>query len=137
VDNIDNIELGFLDNGVYIIKDWEIVDRKYYHDEEQDKYNLDEMLQVIDARQPFSEQLGEILTSIEVPTNEVKVGDTVYVEKYSDRYAKHTIVGFGKDIMIDGESVLNIPFTDEYDEYNINSYIRTKTIRIKKERNRN
>jgi hypothetical protein len=32
------------DNGVYVVKDWEIVDREYLHGDEQQHYNFDEMV---------------------------------------------------------------------------------------------
>lgn len=47
------------DNGVYIIKDWEIVGREYFEGEEQQHHDLLEMLLEIDKRQPEHMQLGE------------------------------------------------------------------------------
>lgn len=48
------------DNGVYIIGDnWEIVDRQYFHSNEQNNYDLLEMLIEIDSCQPQREQLGK------------------------------------------------------------------------------
>ena len=32
------------DNGVYVVKDWEIVDREYLNGDEQQHYNFDEMV---------------------------------------------------------------------------------------------
>lgn len=46
------------DNGVYIIKNWEIVGRKYFKRTEQHQYDLYEMLCDIDDCQPVNEQLG-------------------------------------------------------------------------------
>ena len=46
------------DNGVYIIKDWEIIDRKYMNRAEQNEYDLLEFLKEIDDAQPESEQIG-------------------------------------------------------------------------------
>ena len=45
------------DNGMYIIKGWEIVGRKYHEGPEQNEYDLLDMLIEIDANQP--RQLGE------------------------------------------------------------------------------
>lgn len=47
------------DNGVYVIRNWEIVDRKYFSGVEQREYDLKEMLLEIDGCQPEKEQLGE------------------------------------------------------------------------------
>lgn len=45
-------------NGVYVIKNWEIVDRKYFDKVEQHSYDLYEMLCGIDEAQPKKMQLG-------------------------------------------------------------------------------
>ena len=47
------------DNGVYIIKGWEIVGRQYFEGREQRTYDLLEMLVDIDEAQPKAMQLGE------------------------------------------------------------------------------
>lgn len=46
------------DNGVYLIKDWEIKGRNFFEGEEQTEYSLVEMLQEIDKKQPENERLG-------------------------------------------------------------------------------
>jgi hypothetical protein len=48
----------WMDNGTYIIEDWNIVDRKYYDRAEQNNYDLVEMLLDIDKAQPPQERLG-------------------------------------------------------------------------------
>ena len=45
------------DNGVYIIKGWEIVGREYFEGEEQRYHDLLEMLEEIDDNQPEGERL--------------------------------------------------------------------------------
>ena len=45
------------DNGVYIIADWKIVDRKYFKGGEQDHHDLLDMLLEINDAQPDKEQL--------------------------------------------------------------------------------
>jgi len=35
------------DNGTYVVKDWEIVDREHYHGLEQQRFSLDEMVSEI------------------------------------------------------------------------------------------
>jgi hypothetical protein len=47
------------DNGVYLIKDWEIVGRDYFKGQEQKEYSLVGMLNHIDKCQPADMQLGE------------------------------------------------------------------------------
>ena len=59
VDKCCNLDCNNWDNGVYIIKDWEIVDRKYFNGSEQDSYNLMDMLIEINKAQPIREQLSE------------------------------------------------------------------------------
>lgn len=45
-------------NGTYLIEDWEIVGREYFDGEEQDAYQLEEMLIDIDRAQPIDQQVG-------------------------------------------------------------------------------
>ena len=59
VDVVNRLDCDNWDNGVYIIDGWKIVDRKYFEGEEQDTYDLMEMLLSIDERQPEEEQLGK------------------------------------------------------------------------------
>jgi len=47
------------DNGVYIIKNWEIVDREFFTGEEQQSCSLEDMLIGINEAQPPKEQLNE------------------------------------------------------------------------------
>lgn len=57
IDVANKLDYDNWDNGTYIIKDWEIVDRMYLHRREQDVYSLMDMLLSIDERQP--KPLGE------------------------------------------------------------------------------
>lgn len=47
------------DNGTYIIKKWEIINRFHYNGEEQNGHDLLNMLLEIDSHQPVGEQIGE------------------------------------------------------------------------------
>ena len=38
------------DNGVYVVKDWEIVDREYHHGLEQQEYDFNEMVSEIRSK---------------------------------------------------------------------------------------
>ena len=69
-----------LDNGTYIIADWEIVGRAYFEGREQNEYNLNEMLMDIDDAQPIHSQLGkDFFKAKEINTTSLEVGDVVYV----------------------------------------------------------
>ncbi len=57
IDTLDNLDDNNGDNGMYIIKDWEIVGRKYFEGKEQNYYSLSEMLKEIDKKQPIDEQM--------------------------------------------------------------------------------
>lgn len=59
IDTCNHLDCNNYDNGVYIIKDWEIIGRKYFDGCEQDVHSLLEMLIEIDAAQPLKTQLGK------------------------------------------------------------------------------
>lgn len=52
IDRYENLDTDNGDNGVYIIRDWEIVGREYHKGKEQDVYPLEKMLEEIKLRQP-------------------------------------------------------------------------------------
>ena len=58
INTCNNLDCDNYDNGVYIIRNWQIVDRKYFNGEEQDNYDLFDMVCNIDECQPTREQLG-------------------------------------------------------------------------------
>lgn len=57
IDRYDKLDTDNGDNGVYIIKDWQIVGREFYDGPEQDSYTLEEALPLINLSQPEDEQL--------------------------------------------------------------------------------
>jgi hypothetical protein len=57
IDRCCNLDCDNYDNGTYIIKGWNIVDRKYFNGIEQNNYDLAEMLLEINEKQPQKEQL--------------------------------------------------------------------------------
>lgn len=67
IDKCCNLDCDNYDNGVYIIKDWEIVGRKYHTGREQQEYDLYGMLTDINESQPEGERLPD-----EVIKNAVK-----------------------------------------------------------------
>ena len=134
------ISKTYSDHGIYIVNDWEIIERKNYHYNEQKEYDLNEMLLEIDQSQPKELQLGEkFLKSDIVLTSDLKIGDMVY--KYDNlrcTYDELTVIGIGVNEYQNGTNVLNIPYVNKYngcgDGYNdnINNYILDKEIRKNK-----
>jgi hypothetical protein len=59
IDEYDRLDTDNGDNGVYIIKNWEIVGRKYHSGLEQDDHEPLDMLIAIDETQPTIEQIGK------------------------------------------------------------------------------
>ena len=59
IDTCDRLDCDNFDNGVYIIKGWEIVGRQYHHGGEQSGYDLLGMLEAINEAQPQKEQLTQ------------------------------------------------------------------------------
>lgn len=138
IDNFTKDAGEWQDNGTYIIEGWKIVGRKCWDDawNEQNEYDLTEMLLEIDNCQPVKEQLRRtfILSDI-VPTSELKIGDRVYVSKYDGEYILCTVLGFGAGEMHNGRNVKGIPYVDLYDHdgdytWNVNNYIFTETVRV-------
>lgn len=114
VDRCCNLDCDNWDNGVYVIENWEIVDRQYHDGHEQQVYDLQEMLIEIDEAQPAKMQLGKMfLTAPVVPTAELNVGDHVWVGHFGT-YELHEVVGIGEDRMVNGRNVKGIPFVDLY-----------------------
>ena len=61
IDVYDRLDKDNGDNGVYIIENWEIVDRLYFEGTEQQNYSLYDFLIDINNKQPESEKLNEAL----------------------------------------------------------------------------
>ena len=59
IDVRSKLDCNNWDNGVYIIKDWEIVDRQFHSGPEQSSYDLAEMMVDINNSMPKEEQLEE------------------------------------------------------------------------------
>lgn len=133
IDIISNLDCENGDNGVYIIKDWEIVDRKFCDKEYPSNYTVDEMVKAIDEKMPEGMQLGEYLNAEEVPVEDIKLGDIVYMNRW-DGIKKGIVIGFGTTDWLNGTNVMNMPYTDIFPmnghpENNINNYLRDKTVR--------
>ena len=144
IDTLDHLDCDNGDNGVYIIENWEIVGREYFgfvYDDgkevvraEQNYYDRVEMLQAIDEAQP--QPIGkEFFEAEEVPTKDLKLGDTVYVQNWDGEYKKLTVKGFGDDRYCNGYNINGKPFVDACENGmldNCNNYILKDTaIRVK------
>jgi hypothetical protein len=63
IDKFEKLDYDNWNNGTYIIKNWEIIDRQYIHSdddyefEEQQEYDLKDMLLDINDHQPTHDQL--------------------------------------------------------------------------------
>lgn len=125
---------GCGDNGVYVVKGWEIVGREDFKGSEQKEHDLQDMLKAIDKAQPISQQLGDFLNAEEVPTNTIKIGDQVYIQELDETYKKYEVIGIGKDEYRNGHKALNIPYVNKYNHngdysWNCNNYIWNETVK--------
>lgn len=141
IDIVSRLDCNNFDNGVYIIKDWEIIDRKFFEGREQDQYDLKEMLLEIDKSMPENAQLGEeFISAEEIEPSNLKIGDKVFIQEIGGNFTQCEVVGFGEDKLVNGTNVNGIPYVNHYgrkckgeDEdysWNINNYIRTETVRV-------
>lgn len=55
----NELDCNNYDNGVYIIDGWNIIGREFYDGPEQQEYELLDMLEAIDEKQPAFMQLGK------------------------------------------------------------------------------
>lgn len=130
------------DNGIYVIRGWEIVDRIGGPAREQTGHDLKEMLLSIDEAQPERQRLGEFLNGDWVKPNELKIGDEVFAQIYvrGEGFVWKTfpVIGIGEDKVVNGRNVKGVPYIAKlcsdgcpYD-MNINNYI-TETVRVKRD----
>ena len=132
IDKVQNLDCKNHDNGVYLIRDWKIVGRRYFSGPEQNDYDLKEMVISIDKAQPESEQIGsDFFNATVMKREDLAVGMRVFVRHpYSEKYETCTVVGFGKDMMVNGTNVKGLPRVNLYDsdacpgERNINNYLQ-------------
>jgi hypothetical protein len=64
IDLYEKLDTDNDDNGVYIIENWEIVDREFAPYYEQQTYSLLEMLEEINTKMPKDEQIENIIDLI-------------------------------------------------------------------------
>lgn len=99
IDIASRLDCDNWDNGVYVIKGWEIVGRKFFDGrKEQDHYNMFDMLYEIDSAQPKAEQLGkQFWTAEELPIEAIDIGDKVFIGDWNGTYSLEEIVGYNND----------------------------------------
>lgn len=121
----------WIDNGIYVVKGWEIV-RRIGGCTSREGYDLDDMLQAIDVKQPLEERLGDFLDAEEVDASEIKVGDIVFVQNVRGNYEKHKVVGIGDNVIVNGRNVEGIPYVDKWGNgpNNPNNYLRGKVRKV-------
>lgn len=59
IDLCTNLDCDNFDNGVYIIKEWQIIGRQFMKSGEQNIYKIKDMLMAINNSQPLKEQLEQ------------------------------------------------------------------------------
>lgn len=124
IDTLWYLDCDNYDNGVYIIDGWEIVDRRYFSGEEQNEYDLNEMLEVIDKAMPVEERIGDFLKA--KVTDEVKIGDKIVRIDWNGQIEKAEVEGFGDNDIVNGRDVNGVPYVNLYGEdhaHNINNYL--------------
>lgn len=130
IDIAKHLDCDNYDNGVYIIDGWEIVGRLYQKHGEQNHYKLKEMLLDIDKSMPEKDQLGEdYLNAEEVPVEDIKIGDKVYLPYDSPR-EPYEVIGYGQGV-VNGSTITGIPYVSKYSTddpaSNINNYLARET----------
>ncbi len=136
IDTIWNLDRDNGDNGVYIIEGWKIVDRYHFDGQEQDSYDLNEMMIDIDGSMPTDEQIGTFLKGKEVMIDELAIGDEVVWIDWSGKVNINKVIGYGIDRFVNGQNVEGIPYMDVYERDdpadNINNYLYKKDFRLYK-----
>ena len=136
VDTVDHLDCNNGDNGVYLIKGWEIVGRKYFHGSEQKSHDIKQMLCDIDSAMPIREQLGkEYINAPVVKTSDLKVGDKVAYIGLDGQIVYETVLGIGEDKTLYRQNVKGIPYTYRYKDSsdkpgdNLSNYLLEKAYR--------
>lgn len=136
IDTLWHLDRDNGDNGVYIIENWKIIDRYYFDGQEQDAYDINEVMIAIDEAMPKEEQIGDFLKAEEVMIDELAVGDEIVWIDWDGKVNINTILGIGeKDKRVNGYDVEGIPYMDCYNRNpadNCNNYLLNKSFRLHK-----
>lgn len=127
-----------LDNGVYVIEGWHIVERIYPYDGfiEASSGDLTHMLHAIDRQQPINEQLGDIIDAPVMSPDELDHEDKVWMYtdyrrvngRYQGGFVAADIIGLGSGF-VNGVNVEDVPFVGLFSSEqcpareNINNYL--------------
>lgn len=139
INRVGSLDCNNYDNGVYIIDGWNIVGREYFKGDEQNSYDLVEMLIAIDEAQPPKEQLGaKYFKATPKKREDLKIGDFVYVFDCDGKYSVERILGFGEDRFVNGMNVKGLPFVLKYNKDgrglkavdNPNNYLTEEVYRV-------
>lgn len=149
IDIVSRLDTTNTDNGVYIIKNWKVTERIRYNGNDYERipiYAIDQdipseeeltkRLLAIDKAMPEGAQLGEdFFTAIVIPTEEVEIGDTVFMEEIGGSYKKYEVVGFGEDEWVNGHKANGVPYVNRYMNEGVytknpNNYIWGSTVRV-------
>lgn len=128
IDSYENMAGAGGDNGEYIIRDWEIVDRVFPYEpfSEQNGYDRKEMLHAIDESQPTDDQLGSFLDAVQVRTSMLRIGDEVYMGRIGQTPKLFEVVGFADTFGMKQAPFVNQYLNDGSYESNPNNYIRSE-----------
>lgn len=126
-----------IDNGIYIVRGWEIERRVWGGYAEQYGCPMTDILIGIDKAQPEGEQLGEgYITAELVSPYDLEIGDRVYrFSNYDDKPSIYEVVGIGADKVVNGQNVNGIPYINRYGNadgdysWNINNYLMDDQVR--------
>lgn len=138
IDIVTRLDCDNWNNGVYIIEDWQIVDRQRFKGREQQEHNLEEFLMDIDNSMPEGARFGEeFLSASIVPVDEVEIGDMVFVQEVGGKFEKYEVLGFGADEYVNGHKAKGVPYVKRYMNdgvytSNPNNYIWGDTVRVAK-----
>lgn len=131
----DHQNPGHLDNGIYVVDGWEIVDRISPPMYEQNNYDRREMLMSIDQSQPKSMQLGEEFIDAEVvDASTLVVGDEIVQHAIGGGIEKFTVLSLGNPDNPEHamHHPLYSPYIGKYGKNNPNSYVSGNVRRVKK-----
>ena len=123
-----SLDNEFIDNGTYIVENWQIVKRIPEDIEEQNEYNMIEMLDDIDKAQPSNDRLGEKFIHAKVKKlDEISVGDLVYITEEDSSPSLYRVIGK----TVNPNTGKKCPYTNQYGEkiYNA-SFLKEEEYRV-------
>ena len=92
IDDVKMLDQDNGDNGVYLIKDWEIVGRRFFDGVEQNSYDRMEFLECLDESQPENQQLGREMMECLIHHDRT-IGNVSWNYQYEMRKTKEEGIG--------------------------------------------